>query len=461
MNISLSWDQLDEVNEVQMFETGHKMMAELGLQDHQYMIYKHNDTDHSHIHVMVNRVHPEIEKATFVKQLHKRLDDFQRRTELENGWRFVPGKLTRPERLKQAGKEPEKIADLTGHVRRSRADRVLFNAESWQQVHQELEDRGVGVRLAGRGGQIYSLRNPDQSIKLTDISQKLSLSRMEKRLGEFELQQQPEAEAEILQIREETPPVDPVQDMEFTDEERELIRELKGADKLKELEHWYESRMEVVKILRGEKDFSKWRNVLRDRDRFQIIGGKIRRFGLQFQNSEAVERLKSVFMKQDVAAVAEQLEKGENLERFGELQGGRFFNRAERWRAKRSVGMLGRDIQSFEKMNPGFLRRYIQLEKHLPEIERKGREIQRKIDGVKNAEFHAVGREITKRKVRLDMAAEKAARSAGPDRVAGFVKAVANVPGIPKSGLGWVRKNAKKLIRESVRGLENDRGLSR
>lgn len=203
MNISVSWDEGDKVNDRQVFQHGHELMERLGFKDYQYMIYKHQDRDHPHIHVMVNRVNPETEKALYIRGMYKDIDNFNRQKELENGWRFVPGRYTDQKYLDRAGVEIAEAPNLKVRVRKTRADRVLFNASSWGDMHTELKKRGFGIdKLPNKGGQIFRIDNPKDRLKLTAISQKLSMSKIEKRLGEFNRIKQHKDQPQSKQIQQ-------------------------------------------------------------------------------------------------------------------------------------------------------------------------------------------------------------------------------------------------------------------
>ena len=185
MTLSISWDRGDEVSQKQMFDTAHQMMQELGMGEHQYMVYQHIDTEHPHVHVMANTVHPKWEKARFVKGMYHIIDDFQRQKELANGWRFTPGRYTKAKYIKQARATPYRQKNIKVRIEKTGANRVLFDATTWKELHTQLARRGFGIeKLANGGGQIYRLDNPDDRIKASAISQQVSLGKIEKRLGQ-------------------------------------------------------------------------------------------------------------------------------------------------------------------------------------------------------------------------------------------------------------------------------------
>lgn len=60
---SLGWHPEQKPERAEMIEAGRAALKALGMEDHQAVFVAHNDTAHKHVHVIVNRVHPETLKA--------------------------------------------------------------------------------------------------------------------------------------------------------------------------------------------------------------------------------------------------------------------------------------------------------------------------------------------------------------------------------------------------------------
>ena len=63
---SLSWAQSEAPTKEQMQEAALETLKELGLEDHQALMIAHDDTDHDHVHVLVNLVNPDTGKIANV-----------------------------------------------------------------------------------------------------------------------------------------------------------------------------------------------------------------------------------------------------------------------------------------------------------------------------------------------------------------------------------------------------------
>ncbi len=90
--------RLDHNGQTQQLQT----LKALGYEDHQYMIVAHDDKKHFHIHIMVNKVHPETLRAPTPYNNWLALDAAARRLEAKYGWAHTPGMTRWDEESKQA-----------------------------------------------------------------------------------------------------------------------------------------------------------------------------------------------------------------------------------------------------------------------------------------------------------------------------------------------------------------------
>ncbi len=60
---SLGWHPEQKPERAEMIEAGRAALKVLGMEEHQAVFVAHNDTAHKHVHVIVNRVHPQTLKA--------------------------------------------------------------------------------------------------------------------------------------------------------------------------------------------------------------------------------------------------------------------------------------------------------------------------------------------------------------------------------------------------------------
>ncbi|MCP4372473.1 MAG: relaxase/mobilization nuclease domain-containing protein [Deltaproteobacteria bacterium] len=91
---SLAWHPAQEPTKEHMIESGLKTLKVLGLCEHEAILVAHNDADHKHVHLIVNRVHPETGVAAKVS------NDRLKMSKWAEGYERGHGKILCEERVK-------------------------------------------------------------------------------------------------------------------------------------------------------------------------------------------------------------------------------------------------------------------------------------------------------------------------------------------------------------------------
>lgn len=201
----LSWREGEKPTDEQIIEAAKAAQKSIGMDGHQYVFAIHRDTDNAHVHMMINRVHPDTAKAVYPQNDFYKLDKCMREVELVQGWAHnngpycvKDGAVVRAER--EAGKQPSlptKAKDFqaaTGHqslasYAQAVAAEVVKSLDTgnWQELHGALRKHGLEIKEAGQGFKIYSVDDPKQTpIKASDMADQLGGGKLKKRLGEFE-----------------------------------------------------------------------------------------------------------------------------------------------------------------------------------------------------------------------------------------------------------------------------------
>jgi hypothetical protein len=92
-HMTISFDHHDQVSPDQMQAIADKVLEHLGLAEHQTLMVAHQDRAHAHLHVMVNRIHPETGVAWERWQDRPIIERALREQERAFGLREVPGGL--------------------------------------------------------------------------------------------------------------------------------------------------------------------------------------------------------------------------------------------------------------------------------------------------------------------------------------------------------------------------------
>lgn len=219
----ISWREGEQPTPAQVDEAVNIFLDELKLTGHQVIYGLHQNTDNIHVHIVVNRVHPEtglvteINRGFDIRAAHAAIA----RIEHVQGWQPEKRAIYQvddnqqivPRQTKRQQKQtPSPRADLehrTGEksaVTRAIeiAGPIIRDAKNWSDLHQRLAQVGMEYQRRGSGAVIFV---GDVAVKSSSVDRNASLSKMEKRLGAFS--PLPDAENKSAPKRIEPEPVSP------------------------------------------------------------------------------------------------------------------------------------------------------------------------------------------------------------------------------------------------------------
>ena len=180
--------QLDDIEDA--------LVASIGLQDHQRMSAAHDDKDHFHIHIAINKIHPETLRCVTPRRDHPKLMEACAALELRHGLTVtnhgLSDKLSSDELSVGA-----RAADMEAHDgRQSFASWLSIHAagplrdaaataKSWGDLHEAAAKldlrfvlRGAGLAITTEDGRVGA--------KASSVDRSLSLIKLSERLGAFE-----------------------------------------------------------------------------------------------------------------------------------------------------------------------------------------------------------------------------------------------------------------------------------
>ncbi|MBD3816324.1 MAG: relaxase/mobilization nuclease domain-containing protein, partial [Halothiobacillus sp.] len=220
----MSWREGEQPSPEQVEEAVSIFMDELGVKDHQAIYGLHRDTDNIHLHIAINRVHPETLKAVKINNgfdieaAHKaiaRIENTQGWQREQNGRYQVleNGDLGRapydPKKPRQPNQKKRDMENRTGEKSAERiaiedGAAIIKQAQSWEQLHRELAAKGMRYEKTGSGATVFV---GDVGVKASDVDRNASLAKMQKRLGEYQpaLQRQQVAQREPEPIKPDVP----------------------------------------------------------------------------------------------------------------------------------------------------------------------------------------------------------------------------------------------------------------
>lgn len=214
----LSWAPNERPSVDQVREAVGLFLGHCGLSGHQVIWGLHDDTEHLHVHIAINRVHPEtlkvieINKGFQLNAAHQAIALIEKK----QGWQSVEnaryqtneqGELVtdRTTQLPKVNKDKSKPLEPTGFARDreiqtgqksaqrigiEQAAPIIANATSWKQLHEALATVGIEYRRDGSGAKLFI---GETAVKASDVvDRKNNFGALQKRLGLYQPAHQPE-----------------------------------------------------------------------------------------------------------------------------------------------------------------------------------------------------------------------------------------------------------------------------
>ena len=195
-----SWPEGEQPTSKQVDELVAFFLKEMGLEGHQAIYGLHNDTRNYHVHIAVNRVHPETLKVVRpnngfdIEAAHKVVARVEHRqgwvSEANARYRVDEAGQIVPRPRKNALKPKQAALDVecaTGEksaqrVAQERGHEIIATAKNWEELHANLAAVGLRFERKGSGAIIFV---GDVAVKASSVDRAFSLGKLQKRLGDF------------------------------------------------------------------------------------------------------------------------------------------------------------------------------------------------------------------------------------------------------------------------------------
>jgi hypothetical protein len=198
-HVVLSWHKDENPTRELMRAVADTTMSDLRLSEHQQILIAHHDTDHRHLHIVVNRVHPERHTAWKKSHDYRTIEVSIGRQSKALGMRYVPGRHNEPETFRKTAKKPrnsevqraERLGtkdQLRGHwtpeqiaEKRPRLAETIAAVRSWDELDRALSADGLDISAKGQG---LVVGDATGIMKLSELRQNIRLKGLEHRFGE-------------------------------------------------------------------------------------------------------------------------------------------------------------------------------------------------------------------------------------------------------------------------------------
>jgi hypothetical protein len=162
-----------------------RLVASLGYSDHQRVSAVHHDTDHLHIHVAINKIHPTRHTIHEPYRDYRTLGEMAAKLEIEHDLQRVnhtPRKVASENRAADMEYHAG-VESLLGWIKRECADQIKA-AQSWSELHSVMQRNGLELRERGNG--LVIVDGAGVGVKASSVARELSKNKLESRFGVFE-----------------------------------------------------------------------------------------------------------------------------------------------------------------------------------------------------------------------------------------------------------------------------------
>ncbi len=182
-HVIISFDPGDEPTDAELRGTVDRTLRDLGLENHQALAVRHSDTDHDHVHIMVNRVGADGKAWSTSNDAYKLRASVEAQ-ERELGVRWTGRNAERVAQAERAAESsrasrPARDKGFAAEVRVA-AGTDFRDATSWRDLDQRLSARGLRVERRGQGAVVT---DGAREAKLSSVSRTVSRGRLESRFG--------------------------------------------------------------------------------------------------------------------------------------------------------------------------------------------------------------------------------------------------------------------------------------
>jgi uncharacterized membrane protein YkoI len=145
---SLGWHPEETPDQTHMIDSGREALKVLGMQDYQALMIAHTDTAHPHLHIIVNRIHPETGKAINLYKDQEKLSAWALGYEREQGKVYCQAREFKA-LARQAAKEQDGRPPPRRYVDNTLAE-CWTRSDSGRSFKTALEAKGWGLAKGDR-----------------------------------------------------------------------------------------------------------------------------------------------------------------------------------------------------------------------------------------------------------------------------------------------------------------------
>lgn len=181
-HIALSYSSIDapQLPDEKMIQLAKEYMEEMKITDTQYIIVRHQDREHPHVHIVFNRIDNNGKTISDKNDMYRN-EQVCKKLKTKHGLYFAKGK----EQVKQhCLREPDKSKyEIYTAVKDE-----IGKSRNWQQLQKQLAEKGISIHFKYKGQtceiQGISFSKGEYTFKGSEIDRSFSFSKLDKYFGD-------------------------------------------------------------------------------------------------------------------------------------------------------------------------------------------------------------------------------------------------------------------------------------
>ena len=181
-HIALSYSPVDapKLTDGKMIQLAQEYMREMKITDTQYIIVRHQDREHPHVHIVFNRIDNNGKTISDRNDMYRN-EQVCKKLKAKHGLYFAGGKeQVKQHRLKEPDKSKYEIYNAVKNE--------IGKSRNWQQLQERLAEKGITIRFkyTGQTSEIQgvSFSKGEYTFKGSEIDRSFSFSKLDKCFGD-------------------------------------------------------------------------------------------------------------------------------------------------------------------------------------------------------------------------------------------------------------------------------------
>ena len=203
-HIALSYSPVDapKLTDGKMVQLAQEYMREMKITDTQYIIVRHQDREHPHVHIVFNRIDNNGKTISDRNDMYRN-EQVCKKLKAKHGLYFAKGKEhVKQHRLREPDKSKYEIYNAVKDE--------IGKSRNWRQLQTRLAEKGIGIHFKHRGqtGEVQgiSFSIGEYTFKGSEIDRSFSFSKLDRYFGDAGMNvAESQQQTAFAHIREQIP----------------------------------------------------------------------------------------------------------------------------------------------------------------------------------------------------------------------------------------------------------------